>query len=114
MSRRPPHIGPRPIGGAIASLADRLAPPTLLSDVQRVWDAAVGPTIAAQAEPTAEHDGVVTVTCSAAVWAQELDLMGPEIVARVNAALTRSEGLAVRALRCQTVPARSWAREART
>ena len=30
-----------------------------------------------EATPIAERDGVLTVTCEAAVWAQELDLMGP-------------------------------------
>ena len=31
--------------------------------------------IAAAARPTAEREGVLTVTCEAAVWAQELELM---------------------------------------
>ena len=42
--------------------------------------AAVGPSIAAQAQPTAERGGVVTVSCAASVWAQELDLMAPQII----------------------------------
>jgi predicted nucleic acid-binding Zn ribbon protein len=48
------------------------------------------------------------VSCDAAVWAQELDLMGPELVARLNAALG---GKKVRSLRCQAAPARGWGRE---
>jgi predicted nucleic acid-binding Zn ribbon protein len=60
---------PRPLSHAIATLADRLAPQTTLADVQRVWPVAVGEVIAAQAEPTAERDGVLKVTCSSAVWA---------------------------------------------
>jgi predicted nucleic acid-binding Zn ribbon protein len=83
--------------------------------VQRVWPEAVGPTIAAQAEPTAERDGVLTVRCAAAVWAQELDLLGPEIVARINTALGSAAGSSqdgpVRSLRCQSAPSRAWARE---
>jgi predicted nucleic acid-binding Zn ribbon protein len=67
----------------VGSLQDTLAPPTLLADVQRVWPGAVGPAIAAQATPSAERGGVLTVSCSAAVWAQELDLMGPSILARL-------------------------------
>jgi predicted nucleic acid-binding Zn ribbon protein len=47
----------------------------------------VGPSIAAQAQPTAERGGVVTVTCSASVWAQELDLMSTAIIERLNEAL---------------------------
>jgi predicted nucleic acid-binding Zn ribbon protein len=96
---------PRPAGHAIAALADRLAPLTLLAEVQRVWSRAVGEVIAAQADPTGERDGVLVVTCSSAVWAQELDLMGPELVAKLNALLG---GDGVRALRCRAVAPRGW------
>jgi predicted nucleic acid-binding Zn ribbon protein len=85
---------------AFERLADELAPDTVLADVQRAWAATVGPSIAAQAEPTAERGGVVTVSCAASVWAQELDLMAPQIVARLNEALARD---AVRRLRCVAV-----------
>jgi predicted nucleic acid-binding Zn ribbon protein len=73
----------------------------LLAEVQRAWPAAVGEAIAAQASPTAERGGVVTVSCAASVWAQELDLMGPQIVARLNRALGDDER--VRRLRCVAV-----------
>jgi predicted nucleic acid-binding Zn ribbon protein len=96
---------PRPLSQAVAALADRLAPQTTLADVQRVWPDAVGAVIAAQAEPTSERDGVLTVTCTSAVWAQELDLMGPEVAGRLNAALGAET---VRALRCSSAPARGW------
>ena len=96
---------PRPVGHAVSALAERLAPQTLLADVQRVWPAAAGEAIAAQAEPTGEREGVLIVTCASAVWAQELDLMGPEVVARLNAALGRD---AVVALRCSAAPPRGW------
>ena len=96
---------PRPAGAAVSALAERLAPQTVLADVQRVWAAAVGDLVAAQAEPTGERDGVLVVTCASAVWAQELDLMGPELLARLNAHL---EGAELRRLRCQTVAARGW------
>jgi predicted nucleic acid-binding Zn ribbon protein len=98
---------PRPVGQAIAAMADRLAPQTLLADVQRVWPQAVGELVAAQAEPTGEREGVLVVTCSSAVWAQELDLMGPDLIARLNSLL---EGGSVRSLRCQAVSARGWSR----
>jgi predicted nucleic acid-binding Zn ribbon protein len=96
---------PRPVGGAVAAFASRLAPGTVLAEVQRAWPSAVGEAIAAEAEPTGERDGVLVVTCSSAVWAQELDLMGPDLVGRLNAALGRE---AIRALRCRTTPARGW------
>jgi predicted nucleic acid-binding Zn ribbon protein len=74
---------PRSLSLPLDTLQDMLAPRTLLADVQRVWPRAVGPAIAAEAIPRAERGGVLTVSCSAAVWAQELDLMGPSIVDRL-------------------------------
>jgi predicted nucleic acid-binding Zn ribbon protein len=90
---------PRAIAGAIARLTSALAPATPLARVQEAWDSAAGPAIAAAARPVAEHDGVLTVLCEAAVWAQELDLMGEEIVGRINA---RLGGETIRELRCRT------------
>jgi predicted nucleic acid-binding Zn ribbon protein len=82
---------------AFTVLADQLAPETLLADVQRAWPEVVGPSIAAQAQPTAERGGVLTVTCSASVWAQELDLMSVLIIERLNTAL---ESAGISRLRC--------------
>ena len=96
---------PRRAGHAVSALADRLAPQTVLAAVQRVWPEAVGELVAAQAEPTGERDGVLVVTCSSAVWAQELDLMAPDVIGRLND-LLRVES--VRSLRCQAVSARGW------
>ena len=92
--------GPRPLEVAFGHLADELAPDTMLAEVQRVWSSAVGDAIAAEAEPTAERGGVVTVSCSASVWAQELDLMAPQLVERLNAQLSRGS---VQRLRCIAV-----------
>ncbi|HEX7299308.1 MAG TPA: DUF721 domain-containing protein [Solirubrobacteraceae bacterium] len=100
MRRRPE---PRPLSHAVAALADRVAPHTTLAEIQRVWPQVVGPLIAAQAEPTSERDGILGVTCSSAVWGQELDLMGPELVGRLNAALGAES---VSALRCSAAPAK--------
>jgi predicted nucleic acid-binding Zn ribbon protein len=55
--------------------------------------------VAAAANPTAERDGVLTVTCTAAVWAQELDLLACELIPRLNAALGSQS---VHELRCRT------------
>ena len=103
MSRR----APRAAGDAIRELADRLAPVSTLGAVQRVWPEAVGEAFAPHARPTAEAGGTLTVTCSSAVWAQELDLMATPLVERLNAAL--GDDL-IRSLRCQSVPAKSWSR----
>ncbi|MCW3034361.1 MAG: hypothetical protein QOK19_2588 [Solirubrobacteraceae bacterium] len=95
MSRR----APRTIAQALSRMTAGLAPATVLARVQEVWPAAAGPAIAAAARPVAEHDGVLTVTCDAAVWAAELDLLAGEIVPRINA---RLGGETVRELRCRT------------
>jgi len=97
MSRR----APRPLALALAPLQDALVPATLLAQVQRVWPSVAGEAVAREATPTATRDGVLTLSCSASVWAQELDLMGPLLVARLNDALGSE---AVRRLRCVTVP----------
>jgi len=88
---------PRSLGLALGALTDELAPETLLAAVQRAWPAAVGDVIAAEAVATAERGGVVTIACSAAVWAQELDLMAPQIIARLNQHLAADR---VQRLRC--------------
>ena len=91
------RLAPRPLAGALEALAADLEPASALGAIQRVWPSVVGDVIAAEAGPTAERGGTVTVSCRAAVWAQELDLMAPELVARLNAALGHE---AVRSLRC--------------
>ena len=44
-----------------------------------------------EAEPVAERDGVVTIACRTAVWAQELDLLQTELLKRLNRALSGPE-----------------------
>jgi len=90
---------PRPLAVALRGLTGVLAPASTLARVQEVWEETAGAGIAACASPTAERDGVLTVTCVAAVWAQELDLMGDQLVARLNEALG---GEQIRELRCRT------------
>ena len=102
----PRRRAPRPASLSVGALADPLAPATVQAEVQRVWPAVAGAAIAAEATPTAERGGTLTITCRSAVWAQELDLMGPDLVARLNAALGRE---AVAGLRCSSAPPRCWA-----
>jgi predicted nucleic acid-binding Zn ribbon protein len=94
MSRR----APRPISSALERLSVSLAPASTLGSVQEVWEQAVGATIAAAAQPVAERDGVLTIQCEAAVWAQELDLMAGELLAGLN---THLDGAQIRELRCR-------------
>jgi predicted nucleic acid-binding Zn ribbon protein len=96
------RLAPRPIGLALDRVRAEWEPDTLLAAVQRVWPSTVGETIAEAAQPTAERGGVLTVSCGAAVWAQELDLMAPAIIERLNAALSSG---GIDRLRCVAVPA---------
>lgn len=90
---------PRSLSIALEGLAGTLAPATTLARAQELWERVAGPAIAAAARPTAEHEGVLTITCEASVWAQELDLMAVDLVPALNAALG---GEAIRELRCRT------------
>jgi predicted nucleic acid-binding Zn ribbon protein len=93
------RVAPRPLSAALDAFTNTLAPASTLARVQEIWEHAAGPAIAASACPTAEHGGVLTVTCEAAVWAQELDLMADDLIARLNLAL---ETPSIRALRCRS------------
>jgi predicted nucleic acid-binding Zn ribbon protein len=95
MRRRAPRL----LAEALAPLQVTLAPATALADVQRVWAEVAGPAIAREAAPAAARGGVVTIACSASVWAQELDLMAPLLIARLNEALGHDQ---VQRLRCVT------------
>jgi predicted nucleic acid-binding Zn ribbon protein len=90
---------PRPLARAIESFAAALTPASTLARVQGCWEDSVGAAIAAAAHPVAERDGVLTVRCDAAVWSQELDLMAPELLGRLNGALG---GELLHKLRCRT------------
>lgn len=89
---------PRPLAIAIEGLTVGLAPATTLAKVQRVWREAVGDVVAAAGLPTAEREGVLTVTCSDSVWSAELEMLGPQLTEQLNTAL--GERLIAR-LRCR-------------
>jgi predicted nucleic acid-binding Zn ribbon protein len=95
---------PRPLSAAIGALTDQLAPRTTLAEAQRVWPSVAGQMMVKYARPTAERSGTLTITCRSSVWAQELDLMAPELIAKLNAQL--GEGR-ITALRCVASPSRS-------
>jgi predicted nucleic acid-binding Zn ribbon protein len=86
MSRRQP----RRVADAVALALERAAPQTLLAAVQSVWPAAVGAAIAAEASPVAERDGLITVACRSATWAQELELMGDELTKKIGSELPQN------------------------
>jgi predicted nucleic acid-binding Zn ribbon protein len=93
------RLAPRRLSACLEGLTEDLAPATTLARVQRVWVQATGPAISEAARPTSEREGVLTITCSAATWAQELDLMAMGLIARLNEALGED---VVRELRCRT------------
>jgi len=77
---------PRPLGESLPQLKARLAPHTLLAEVQDEWQAAAGPAVARQCEPVSEKAGVVSVRCSSGVWAAELSMMSAQVLERLNEA----------------------------
>ena len=79
---------PRPVSFALGSLRDDLEPATLLAAIQRRWPEVAG-AFASCSQPRYERDGVLTVACTSAVQAQELNLMSELVVARLNEALGR-------------------------
>ena len=72
---------------------------TLLARVQGCWSEAVGPAIAAEAQPLAERGGTLTVVCRSATWASELELLASDLVAKLNRALGGTAGNDLTALR---------------
>jgi predicted nucleic acid-binding Zn ribbon protein len=92
---------PRPASQAIRRVQASVAPLTPLAAAQSGWAEIVGPAIAAAAIPVSERRGELIVRCESSVWAQELDLMAPAILARLREA-TGSE--AVQGLRFEIGP----------
>lgn len=99
--RRP---APRRLSLALEKLTATLEPASDLGAVQAVWEGVAGPAIAAHAEPVAARNGVLEVACDESVWAAELELMGPDLVERLEQALGRR---AITSLRCRTGLARA-------
>ncbi len=78
---------PRPLALALEDFAAVVAPASTLARVQACWASSVGAAVAAAASPTAERDGVLSVSCESAVWSQELELISSELLTRLNIAL---------------------------
>jgi predicted nucleic acid-binding Zn ribbon protein len=81
------RLAPRPLSNALDSVLPDVAPDTLLARVQAAWKGVAGPRLAEAAAPVSERDGVVTVACESGVWAQELELLAPDLLAGLQAAL---------------------------
>lgn len=85
MSRR---RDPIPITEALSELTKSVQPSSVLAEVQRVWPAAVGETVAGWSRPVAERAGVVIVECDDSVIAHELEMMKSELLGKLTAQLT--------------------------
>jgi predicted nucleic acid-binding Zn ribbon protein len=81
------RTAPRPLRLALERTARTAAPAGLLASVQSVWPEVAGGVLAAEAEPVSEREGIVTIACRSAVWAQELELLGRDLEERLNARL---------------------------
>jgi predicted nucleic acid-binding Zn ribbon protein len=90
---------PRALGAALHEAREQVQPRTLLATVQSAWPRAVGVRVATEAQPVAERQGVVTIACRSATWAQELDLLQSDLLDRLNVAIGEPPGAVVERLR---------------
>jgi predicted nucleic acid-binding Zn ribbon protein len=81
------RLAPRPLRLALERTAAGAAPAGVLASVQALWPEVAGGVVAEEAEPVSERDGVVTIACRSAVWAQELELLRGDLEERLNARL---------------------------
>jgi predicted nucleic acid-binding Zn ribbon protein len=81
------RLAPRALSTALEGVARDVAPDTLLARVQAAWSGVAGERLSRAAAPVSERDGVVTVACESGVWAQELELLAPDLLERLATAL---------------------------
>jgi predicted nucleic acid-binding Zn ribbon protein len=81
------RLAPRHLRSALESAVGVSAPRGKLAAVQGSWAETAGPVVAAASEPVSEREGVVTVACESAVWAQELELLKRDLEARLDVRL---------------------------
>jgi predicted nucleic acid-binding Zn ribbon protein len=79
------RLAPRPLALALGELTRRLEPSSELARVQAAWGQVVGEDIASHCEPVAVRAGVLRVACDEAVWASELELLAPDLLAGMAA-----------------------------
>ncbi|MEK6227694.1 MAG: DUF721 domain-containing protein [Actinomycetota bacterium] len=99
------RLGPRPFDAALEAAARHAAPAGPLARAQACWPEVAGPALAAEASPVSEHAGKLTLHCRSAVWAQELELLAPDLLERLNGALAEGGMAPLKALRFRVGPA---------
>ena len=77
--RRPPER----VDDALQHVLQRIDPERRLQ-LFRIWNAEVGATVAARAQPVGFRDGVLSVRVNSATWMQELQFAKEEIRERLN------------------------------
>jgi len=84
MPRRRSH--PDRVADALRQVVQRIDPDRRLAAyrVWTFWADAVGPAVAAHAEPASFRDGVLSVRVAGAAWMQELQFMQQELRERLN------------------------------
>jgi hypothetical protein len=77
------------VGAVIRSLFREQGLETRMRRYQawQVWEKVVGPQIAARARPARMRDDILEIRVDHPVWMQQLQLMKPKIIARLNAAI---------------------------
>jgi predicted nucleic acid-binding Zn ribbon protein len=78
------RLAPRPLSAALDAVVGRARPAGLLAAVQSAWPEVAGAALAAAATPVSERERTVTIACESGVWAQELELLAPDLTARLN------------------------------
>jgi predicted nucleic acid-binding Zn ribbon protein len=94
------RAAPRALAAVLEPVVAAASPQTLLARVQAVWPEVAGHALAGAAAPVAEREGVVTLACESATWAHELELLAPELMARIHERVGVPGEAPVSRLRC--------------
>jgi predicted nucleic acid-binding Zn ribbon protein len=94
------RAAPRELATVLEPVVAAASPQTLLARVQAVWPEMAGRALAGAVAPVAERAGVVTLACESATLAHELELLAPDLVARMNERVGAAGEAPVSRLRC--------------
>lgn len=65
-------------------IAARPSPVLNLLDLVKRWEEIVGPDIAGEAKPLRIHAGTLTLQAAHPTWANELQMMAPDLLAKIR------------------------------
>lgn len=95
--RRKNLVSPEPIEDLLARAGEDRFSKRRAPIPPREWRAALGPRIADRAQPMSLERGVLVVKVATSVWANELQMLAPELIARL-----KERGFNVESLRFRT------------